>query len=164
MHLRWQVLLLQFVAAVVAAGGHAQGSYEVVFENNVEMKTRDGVALRADIYRPKADGKFPVVLQRTPYDKYQLGGISFGLKAAARGYVCIIQDVRGRNASEGEWYPFKYEAQDGYDSVEWAAALPYANGKVGMFGLSYIGATQMLAAIAAPPHLVRIFPIITASD
>ncbi|MDD2763783.1 MAG: CocE/NonD family hydrolase [Opitutaceae bacterium] len=148
----------------VAAVGGAQDQYQVVFENNVAMKTRDGVTLRADIYRPKADGKFPVLLQRTPYDKYQLGGINFGLRAAARGYVCIIQDVRGRNASEGEWYPFKYESQDGYDAVEWAAALPYANGKVGMFGLSYIGATQMLAAMASPPHLAGIFPIITASN
>ncbi|MBZ5516415.1 MAG: CocE/NonD family hydrolase [Acidobacteriia bacterium] len=123
---------------------------------------RDGVTLRADIYRPKAEGKFPALLERTPYDKR--GGVDFGLRAAARGYVVIIQDVRGRYTSEGEWYPFKHESDDGYDTVEWAAALPYANGKVGMFGGSYVGATQMLAAIAAPPHLAGIFPIVTASN
>jgi hypothetical protein len=76
----------------------------------------------------------------------------------------IIQDVRGRFSSEGEWYPFKYESQDGYDTVEWAARLAYSNGKVGMFGESYNGATQMLAAIAQPPHLAGIFPGVTASN
>src|SRR6266699_3208700 len=109
-------------------------NYEVTVERNVAAKMRDGVTLRADIYRPKADGKYPVLLVRTPYDK--TGTMHFGLKAAARGYVVIAQDVRGRFESEGEWYTFKYESQDGYDTVEWAAALPYSNGKVGMFGCS----------------------------
>ncbi|MBI1940230.1 MAG: CocE/NonD family hydrolase, partial [Acidobacteria bacterium] len=118
--------------------------------------------LRADVYRPSAEGNFPVLLQRTPYDKR--GSVDFGPKAAARGYVMISQDVRGRYTSEGDWYPFKYESQDGYDTVEWAAALPYSNGKVGMFGASYVGATQMLAAIAKPPHLAGIFPVVTASN
>ena len=123
---------------------------------------RDGVTLRADIYRPNADGKYPVLLQRTPYNKD--GDVGFGLKAAARGYVVIIQDVRGRYTSEGEWYTFKHEPNDGYDTVEWAAALPYSDGKVGMFGGSYVGATQMLAAIAHPPHLAGICPVVTASN
>ena len=124
---------------------------------------RDGVTLRADIYRPKADGKFPVLLERTPYDKGS-GGNDFGMRGAASGYVVIIQDVRGRFTSEGEWYPFLNESQDGYDTVEWAAALPYSNGKVGMFGGSYVGATQMLTAIAQPPHLAGVFPVVTASN
>ena len=64
--------------------------------------------------------------------------------------MIILQDVRGRYTSEGEWYPFRHEQADGYDSVEWAAALPYSDGKVGMMGASYVGATQMLAAIAQP--------------
>ena len=76
----------------------------------------------------------------------------------------IIQDTRGRFDSQGEFYPFRYESQDGYDTVEWAAKLPYANGKVGMFGGSYVGATQMLAAISSPPHLVAIQPYVTASE
>jgi putative CocE/NonD family hydrolase len=99
---------------------------------------------------------------RTPYDK--MGAMGFGLKAAARGYVVVEQDVRGRFASDGEWYPFKNESQDGYDTVEWAAALSYSNGKVGMFGGSYVGATQFLAAIARPPHLAGICPTVTASN
>ena len=140
----------------------AADQYPITFERNVATKMRDGVTLRADIYRPQADGKFPVLLQRTPYDKNN--GFDFGLKAAARGYVVIFQDVRGRYASEGEWYTFKNEPNDGYDTVEWAAALPYSNGKVGMFGGSYVGATQMLAAIANPPHLAGICPVVTASN
>jgi putative CocE/NonD family hydrolase len=123
---------------------------------------RDGVILKADIYRPKADGKYPVLLQRTPYDKNY--SLSFGMKAAPRGYVVVVQDVRGRFTSEGEWYPFRHESQDGYDTVEWAAALSESNGKVGMFGGSYVGATQMLAAIAGPPHLSGIAPEVTASN
>jgi uncharacterized protein len=140
----------------------AAESYEVTMERGVSAKMRDGVILRADIYRPKADGQFPVLLQRTPYNKS--GGAIFGLKAAASGYVVIIQDVRGRYTSEGEWYTFKHEPDDGYDSVEWAAALPYSNGKVGMWGGSYVGATQMLAAVAHPPHLAGICPVVTASN
>lgn len=135
---------------------------EVIVERGVKVNMRDGVVLRADIYRPKQDGHFPVLLQRTPYNK--AGGEDFGYRAASAGYVAIIQDVRGRYASEGEWYPFKFESNDGYDTVEWAAALPYSNGKVGMWGGSYVGATQMLAAIAHPPHLASICPVVTASN
>jgi putative CocE/NonD family hydrolase len=155
-------ILPLLAACALAPGARADGPYAVAFEGNVAMVTRDGVKLRADIYRPKADGKFPVLLERTPYNKYS--NIDSGLKGAVRGYVVILQDVRGRNASEGEWYPFKYEMADGYDAVEWAATLPYSNGKVGMTGGSYVGATQVLAAIASPPHLVGIYPTVTASD
>jgi len=137
-------------------------SYEVTIQRDVIAKMRDGVILRADVYRPKSDGKFPVLLQRTPYDKRW--EVDFGLKAAAHGYVVIVQDVRGRYASDGEWYTFTNEANDGYDTVEWAAALPYSNGQVGMFGESYVGATQMLAAVAHPPHLAGICPGFTASN
>jgi hypothetical protein len=135
---------------------------EVVIERNVAMKTRDGVTLEANIYRPAGGGSFPVLLQRTPYDK--TGGDEFGRRAALRGYMVVIQDVRGRYSSEGEWYPFKHETEDGFDTVEWAAALPHSNGKVGMFGGSYVGATQMLTAIGHPPHLAGICPVVTASN
>src|SRR5205807_2703669 len=144
------------------SGGADTAKYAVSVERGAAAKMRDGVTLRADIYRPQADGKFPVLLVRTPYDKQWI--MNFGLKAAARGYVVIAQDVRGRFTSEGDWYPFKSESQDGYDTVEWAAGLPYSNGKVGMFGGSYVGATQYLAAIAKPPHLAGICPTVTASN
>ena len=127
---------LVFTASLLQAAE----SYEVTTERGVTVTMRDGVILRADIYRPIVAGQFPVLLQRTPYNKS--GGVAFGLKAAARGYVVVIQDVRGRYTSDGDWYTFKHESDDGYDTVEWAAALPYSNGKVGMWGGSYVGATQ----------------------
>jgi uncharacterized protein len=157
--LRARMAFFVFMTSALAAADH----YDVTVERGVTMKTRDGVTLRADIYRPKVDGKFPLLLERTPYNKGD-GESVFGNRAAAVGYVVVVQDVRGRYTSEGEWYPFKYESNDGYDTVEWAASLPYANGKVGMFGASYVGATQMLAAIAKPPHLSGVFPIVTASN
>ncbi len=152
---------LLFVTMLSGGVCLAAEQYGVVYERNVAVKMRDGVTLRADIYRPKAEGKFPVLLQRTPYNKDRS---ELGLRGAARGFVVIVQDVRGRYASEGEWYTFENEPNDGYDTVEWAAALPYSNGKVGMFGGSYVGATQMLAAIAHPPHLAGICPVVTSQQ
>jgi len=155
-------VLLLILVSLPGSCGWSQQSSEIVVERNVAMMTRDGVTLRTDIYRPAGDGKFPVLLQRTPYNKD--GGADFARKAVARGYLVAIQDVRGRYASEGEWYPFKYESNDGFDAVEWVASLPNSNGKVGMFGGSYVGATQMLAAISHPPHLAGICPVVTASN
>jgi putative CocE/NonD family hydrolase len=157
---------LTVTALALAINVTAADRYAITVEQNVPMKTRDGMTLSADVYRPKAHGKFPVLLERTPYDKHRMtyAGIGFGVQAASQGYVYIIQDCRGRFMSEGDWYPFKYESQDGYDTVEWAATLPYSNGKVGLVGMSYVGVTQMLAAIATPPHLAGICPVITGSN
>ena len=150
------------VCAIATAADSPPTHYDIVFERNLAVTMRDGTVLRADVYRPKADGKFPVLLTRTPYDKQDER--EFCATAAERGYIGIAQDVRGRYESDGEWYPFKNESADGYDTVEWAAALPYSNGKVGMFGSSYVGATQLLAAVANPPHLGGIVPGETASN
>jgi len=155
------------IGAVVLSAPHcarAQQGYAVITQNGVPMKTRDGVTLYSDIYRPRADGTFPVILMRTPYDKSVSWAVGPAYQIAAHGYVVIAQDVRGRYTSEGEWYPFRHESNDGYDAVEWAAALPSSNGKVGMIGGSYVGATQMLSAIAHPPHLAGICPVVTASN
>jgi uncharacterized protein len=154
--------LLLVILATSIGTCFAADQYAVTYERSAKIQMRDGVTLRADIYRPTAEGKFPVLLQRTPYNKDN--EVDFGIKAAARGYVVVVEDVRGRYASEGEWYVFKNEPNDGYDTIEWVAALPYSNGKVGMFGGSYVGATQMLAAIAHPPHLAGICPVVTASN
>ena len=156
------LILALAVLTIAAHSARAAETYVVTTESGVEAKMRDGNILRADIYRPKSEGTFPVLLQRTPYDKRN--SVGFAVKAAARGYVVILQDVRGRYSSAGEWYPFKNESNDGYDTVEWAAILPYSNGKIGMFGGSYVGATQMLTAIAHPPHLAGICPVVTASN
>jgi uncharacterized protein len=163
MHVRRACLCLVALSGLLFASClRAAESYEVAIERDITAKMRDGVILRADIYRPKSDGRFPVLLQRTPYNKSNQA--DFGVKAAAYGYVVIIQDVRGRYMSDGDWYTFKNESNDGYDTVEWAASLPYSNGKVGMFGESYVGATQWLTAIAHPPHLAGICPGFTASN
>src|ERR1022692_491200 len=127
------LLLLGCAATLLSsASTFSQSASEIVVEHGVTMKTRDGVLLRADIYRRAADGRFPVLLQRTPYNKDN--SVDFARKAAADGFLVVIQDVRGRFTSEGEWYPFKHETDDGFDTVEWAAQLPHSNGKVGMWG------------------------------
>jgi uncharacterized protein len=160
--LRHALILTVIMMAISARYARAGESYSVATEFGVEAKMRDGTTLRADVYRPKSQEKFPVLLERTPYDKRNSAG--FALRAAAQGYVVIIQDVRGRYSSDGDWYPFKNESNDGFDTVEWAASLPYSNGKIGMIGGSYVGATQMLTAIAHPPHLAGICPVVTASN
>src|ERR1700680_4161903 len=103
----------------------AAGRYGGIIVRDVQATMRDAITRRSDVCRPKTDGKFPVLLTRTPYDKKWDADIC--LKWAARGYVVVAQDVRGRYASEGGWYPVTNESQDGYDTVEWAAALPYSN-------------------------------------
>src|SRR5215468_2926560 len=158
------VLALSVPPALAAQSAAPAGTFEVVTQHDVPMTTRDGVVLYADIYRPKSAEKLPVILMRTPYDKSVNWAVGPTSKMVQRGYVVIIQDVRGRYTSEGEWYPFRHEQADGYDTVEWAAGLPFSNGKVGMIGASYVGATQMQAAIAQPPHLVAIAPDVTASN
>jgi hypothetical protein len=133
----------------------------------VPVPMRDGTTLVADVYRPEAAGRYPVILLRTPYNR-RFPALAYlqldPMRAAERGYALVVQDTRGRFASEGEFYCFKDEAADGYDTVEWAARQPWSDGKVGMYGASYMGAVQWLAAIARPPHLRCIAPLITASD
>ena len=133
---------------------------EIVIDRNVRMRMRDGVVLRADIYRPDAGGRFPVAVTRGPYDKTSsLDDIpAVGRNLARRGYVCVAQDVRGRYASDGSYEPFLTEMEDGVDTVEWAAAQPWSTGKVGMFGISYAGFVQFCAAAGRAPHLSCIYP------
>jgi uncharacterized protein len=151
---------LCLLAGCCAAQTEFQSPIEV--ESGVRAKMRDGVGLVADVYRPADHRKHSVLLVRTPYDR---GSESETCRAAAQhGYICVAQDVRGRYGSAGDWYPFNNEAADGYDTVEWAAALPDSDGKVGMFGDSYVGATQWLAGMARPPHLVAIQPTLTSSN
>ncbi len=142
-------------------------SIPIRVDQNVPARMRDGTILYTDVYRPEAPGRYPVILCRTPYDKDNYGTRVDSLdpiRAAREGYAVVIQNVRGRHTSEGEFYPFKSEIDDGYDSVEWAAAQPWSTGKVGMHGGSYVGATQWLAAVSRPPHLAAIFPSITSHD
>jgi len=141
-------------------------SITLKMENNVAVAMRDGVTLYADIYRPEGAGPFPTILQRTPYDKSTslTNTMLDPIRAAKAGFAVVIQDTRGRHASEGEFYAFRDDIDDGYDTVEWAATQTWSNGKVGMYGASYVGATQWLAATSRPPHLVTIVPTVTASN
>ena len=148
-------------------GSHQQ--YDAICQSNVMVPMRDGVRLATDIYLPALDGqpasgKFPVILERTPYDKAGSGNVTNGTYYARRGYVCAIQDVRGRFVSEGEWYPFAKEAPDGYDTVEWLAAQEWSDGQVGTMGASYCGSDQSALATLNPPHLSTMIVAVGASN
>ncbi len=134
-------------------------------EFDAPARMRDGVTLRANVYRPGGNGPWPTLLARTPYDK-TAGEAEWidPVKTAAQGFMVVVQDTRGRFASEGDWVPLHFEREDGYDSVEWAARLPGSNGRVGMFGASYVGHTQWAAAITRPPSLAAIAPAVTPAD
>ena len=155
-------LIVLLTAVPSDALAQAAANYKVILQTGVRVKMRDGVFLSADIYRPDSTEKFPVLLERTPYNR--TGESEMANELASHGYIVVLQDTRGRYESGGEFYPFRNESSDGYDTVEWAATLEQSNGKVGMFGGSYVGATQMLAAMTVPPHLIAIFPYVTASE
>ena len=140
----------------------AQGS--IYKEANVWIPLRDGVRLQADVWRPSAEGKFPTLVYRTPYNRKggQRDDSIYG-KAVARGYAVVMVDVRGRYGSEGEYLAYQQEGRDGYDTIEWAAKQPWSDGNVGTFGLSYPGAVQWLAAMERPPHLKAMVPAMTFS-
>jgi putative CocE/NonD family hydrolase len=145
------------------------GNESVIVERDVWVPMRDGVRLQADIWRPARAGRFPALLQRTPYNRADSFAVvvSAGiepLRAVAAGYVVVIQDTRGRFGSEGDFTPFFDEGDDGVDTIEWLAAQPYCNGDIGMYGASYYAATQLLAAVRQPPALKAIAPQATASD
>jgi putative CocE/NonD family hydrolase len=128
---------------------------------------RDGIKLYADIYRPNKDKMtFPVLLMRQPYGKSIASTVTYAHPAwyANHDYIVVIQDVRGRGESEGIFNPFINEAEDGFDTVEWASGIPHSNGKVGMYGFSYQGSTQWAAASEQPPHLLAIAPGMCSAD
>lgn len=140
----------------------------MVDQPNVPARMRDGTILRADVYRPQTSRQVPVMLMRTQYGKttaqVQPPRYESPEWFASHCYLVVVQDIRGQGASDGTFSEFTHDQNDGYDTVEWAAALPGSNGKVGMYGSSYVGATQWLAAVTTPPHLATIVPVNTASD
>ena len=121
------------------------------------MHTRDGVRLDADIYSPVGKGPFPVLLMRQPYGRAIASTIVYAHPHwyAAHGYIVVIQDVRGRGTSAGEFHLFAHEVEDGEDTLHWAAQLPHSDGQVGMYGFSYQGMTQLYAAQAQAQSNVR---------
>ena len=124
-------------AAVPSARQAPRGQTSPVIENNVLVPMRDGVQLAADIYRPAATGKFPVMLSRTPYNK--TGQAALAKFFVENGYAVVVMDSRGLYGSKGEWHPYTDEGRDGYDTEQWIGQQPWSDGKIGMFGRSYPG-------------------------
>lgn len=153
--------------ALQSADERKAETYSVRTDFNVRVKMRDGVELSADITRPDAEGRFPVILTRTPYNKASGGKttIERWRYFASRGYVFVAMDVRGRGDSDGEWVPpYRNDGRDGIDAIEWCAAQPWSTGKVGTLGGSYLGRIQWLTAIQQPPHLAAMIAAVTPSD
>ena len=130
------------------------------------MRTEDGVRLDADIYRPEAGGDFPVLLLRQAYGRRVAATVCYAHPSwyASQGYLVVVQDVRGRGSSEGRFDAFEHEAADGAASVRWAASLPGSSGAVGMYGFSYQGTNQLLAAPGAGPALRALAPAMFGWD
>ena len=154
-------------APVDAAGDPDAPRYGMVVSHDVMVPMRDGVRLATDVYRPALDGvpvpgRFPVILERTPYDKTQSRWwIDYFV---ARGYVAVAQDVRGRFASEGVWRMLVDDGRDGYDTTAWIGEQPWCSCKIGTIGGSYPGGTQHALALAGAPHLAAMVPEYAVSN
>nr|BBH88326.1 hydrolase [Thermosporothrix sp. COM3] len=133
---------------------------------NQRVPLRDGVTLSADVYLPSepAKGKWPVILMRTPYQKASNATAAMAMDFNRHGYVFVAVDVRGRGDSDGTFTPYRNEGPDGYDTIEWCAAQPWSDGKVGTIGGSYPGRIQWLAALEQPPHLKTMIVSVAPSD
>ena len=154
--------------ASTAGDNTSRPMYPIKTERNIRVRMRDGVELSTDVVRPDADGQFPVLIMRTPYGKDWSAGISGGPYEheyyAQRGYVVVQQDSRGRFDSAGVFEPFVNEGHDGAASIEWAARLPFSDGRVATYGFSYQGLSQLYAAAEQPPSLVAIAPMMCCPD
>lgn len=138
--------------------------YNVRHMGTYYVKTRDSISLATEVWLPSAkDGaRYPAVLVRTPYGRVIKGKYSPWLKFVRRGYALVVQDVRGRDDSEGEWSPYKFEMEDGDDTLNWIAGQSWSNGNVGMIGGSYLGYVQWAAASSGNSHLKAIVSMVTA--
>src|SRR5262245_59143634 len=164
--LRVPLLLVPLVFGTQAAATQ-EPTYEIVATKNVMVSTRDGVRLATDVYAPGrrgvVSGRFPTIVERTPYNK-DSGFESEVQYFVPRGYVIVRQDVRGRFRSEGKWRPLRDDGPDGADLLAWIAKQPWSNGKVGTVGTSYGGATQHAIAITNAPALAAMVPVDAMSN
>lgn len=125
---------------------------------------RDGVSLSADVYRPTNEGRYPVVLARTPYNKNTELAFQKAARLVERGFAFVWMDVRGRGDSDGEFIPYTNDAADGYDAIEWAAAQTWSTGSVATWGPSYLATIQWLTALLRPPHLSALVVYVSPGD
>ena len=145
------------------AGKYSSADYAVTEARDQRVTMRDGARLVVDIFRPDAEGRFPAVLCQTPYNKS--GQATRAKWFAERGYAVVNSDSRGRFESEGDWDPFSPKHKtDGYDLIQWIAGQPWSNGRVGTYGLSYMGWTQWWTATQTPPALRCIVPEVAPPD
>ncbi|HVW68179.1 MAG TPA: CocE/NonD family hydrolase [Steroidobacteraceae bacterium] len=142
----------------------SQPAYKVIVEHNVRIPMGDGITLSADIYRPGDAGRFPALLLRTPYSNNSPDEIQDSQWYAERGYVVVNEDVRGRYDSDGQFYTYRNEASDGYDTDEWIAKQPWSDGKIGTLGGSYLGYTQLTQGIRGSSHLASMATEVTSTD
>jgi putative CocE/NonD family hydrolase len=156
------ILVLSFLLPL-QANFATEKTYEVDVRTEVMIPMRDGVELSANIFLPKAEGKYPVILIRSPYGK---GDAKYGdgLFYAGRGYVVVSQDCRGKGTSQGVWEPFANERNDGKDTQKWLLEQPWCNGSIGAAGGSYVGFTQWISAPNAGDHLKAMFPVVPLVD
>jgi putative CocE/NonD family hydrolase len=155
-------LLLLLCTTLAGCAQQSRVGDQVRVDSAVPVPMRDGVVLMAHVWRPASGGRVPVLVTRTPYGRgADATAPDFIPQAITRGYAVVVQDVRGRHGSEGDYEPYRHEGQDGYDTIEWAARQPWSNGVVGTFGLSYPGAVQWLAAVESPPSLKAMVPAMT---
>jgi putative CocE/NonD family hydrolase len=142
--------------------GTSEARFEVAVDKDLLVPVRDGTRLALDLYRPVPPGKYPVLLARTPYNKN--GSAAEARWFAARGYAVVVNDVRGRYASEGSWRMIVDDPADGFDVADWIGKQPWSDGKIGTFGTSYVGGTQHALACARPPQLACMIPVDSLSN
>jgi uncharacterized protein len=141
----------------------AAGQQQIVKEMHVPVPMRDGVRLYANVFLPGEHVRFPALIERTPYGKIE--DLSPNYRAfVEHGYAVVVEDVRGRYESDGAFDPLRQEIADGDDTLNWIAAQPWSNGKIGMVGGSYRGIVQWKAALSGNPHLKAIFPVVSGDD
>lgn len=137
-------------------------------DRHVETEMSDGTILRSDVYRPDDDEARPTLVHRIPYNRQNSMSLTNSMFppmwAASRGYAVVVQDTRGRFGSDGRFQPFSQERSDGYDTIEWAAAQPWSNGRVGIYGSSYMGVTSLQAVASRPPHLEAAIAYLTGGN
>jgi len=162
-----RILPRLLVLCLLAAAWRAVAAPDHVVQTDVMVAMRDGVRLATDIYLPARDGqlveaRWPVILTRLPYNKN--GAATMGRYYASNGYVFVAQDTRGRCKSEGTWHMMTDDGPDGVDCAAWIGKQPWANGKIGMIGTSYVGGTQHAMALAGTPELSTVIPVDAMSN
>lgn len=142
----------------------SQPTYGVKTLFNVPVRMRDGVNVSVDLYLPDGPGPFPTLVWRTPYSNNNAGEVAEGRWYASRGYAVVKGDVRGKYDSDGEFYHYRHEADDGFDTDEWIGHQPWSNGKLGLMGGSYLGYTELTQAIRGSKYLTAMAASVTTSD